>query len=369
MSDNLKWMNQHMVLLKYRTVGELTTSGGCKLPPRYASSVRDDQFVADLIAKLVDEGAIRPAVDVLAYAIHRRAGVWWGLCCVRDLAEELKQAAQTQARKEAEAQQEREKAAAARSEDAEKKAAAEAAQAKEAEERWKKLKEAATAGLAKIQEIKSKFSDEQKKIYADVMKRVEDECVKSTGMPLQTLIQTTAEKDAGAPPQEAAAKGPPPAPAAPAPEADGDDSAPPPEILKTLKEKALAVVSSWVESPTAEHSVQAETIAAMIESEPEGMLARTAFWSFGNLAVAEPDGSNVPTPPGLAGNGLRAALLMAMLAPGGTRSLTERAERYFAIGVEVACGRNNWTVPENASAKASSPEAFESPDTTYRKWK
>ena len=369
MSDQLKWMNQHMVLLKYRTIGELVTAGGYKLPPKYAVAAQSDLFVADFIKKLIDDGAVRPAMDVLAYAIHRRAGVWWGLCCMRSLVEELKEAAQLQAEQEKKARQEQEKAAAAQTEEAEKEAEKEAAQKKEAEERRKQLKDAAAAGLAKIQEVKSKFTDEQKKIYADVMKKVDDECVKVTGMPLQDFIQSMVAKDKGVPPKPEAAKAPSPAPA-PAPKADdADDSALPPGMRHMLKEKALAIVNSWVENPTAEHSVQAEKIAELIEDEPEGMLARTAFWSFGNLAVAEPDGTNVSVPPGLAGNGLRAALLMAMLAKGGTRSLPERAEQYISIGFEVVCGKNNWTVAGGASAKASPSAEPEVRDTTYHKWK
>ena len=372
MSDQLKWMNQHMVLLKYRTVGELVTSGGYKLPPQYMETVRNDQSVADFILKLIDAGAVRTAVNVLAYAIHRRAGVWWGLCCMRDLAGELKEGTQLRAEQEKKARQEQEKAAAARAGEAKKKAEEEAAQKKEADERRKKLKHDAAAGLAKIREIKSKFTPEQQKIYADVMKKVDDECVKVTGMPLQDFIQSMVNKDTGVPPKtEAAPKAPPPkteaAPEAPQ-KADGDDQALPPEMRQALKEKALAAVNSWVEAPTAENSVQAEKIAALIEDEPEGMLARTAFWSFGNLSVAEPDGSNVPVPPGLAGNGLRAALLMAMLTEGGTRSPAERAEKYLAIGSEVVCGKNNWTVP-GAAAEAAPSAAPESPEMTYRKWK
>ena len=363
MSDQLKWMNQHMVLLKYRTIGELVSEGGYELPPKYAPAVKDDQFVADFIRKLVDDGDVRTAMNVLAYAIHRRAGIWWGLCCLRALGEEREQAAQQQAQQEAGARQEREKAAAAMAEEAKKQAEQEAALDKEAEEQRKKIEDAAAAAMARIREIKANFTDAQKKIYAEVTKKADDECIKATGMPVQAFVQSMIQKEAAVPPKpEAAPKAPPPAPPSPAPEADDDDAALPPEMRQMLKDKALAVVASWVESPTAEHSVQAEQIAKLIENAPEGMLARAAFWSFGNLSVAEPDGTNVPTPPGLSGNGLRAALLMAMLAPGGFRSLPERAKQYIAIGSEVVCGRNNWTAQKDAAAP-------ETPEPIYRKWK
>ena len=366
MSDQLKWMNQHMVLLKYRTIGELTASGGYKLPTQYAAAVQNDQFVADFIKKLIGDGAVRPAMDVLAYAIHRRAGVWWGLCCMRSLAEELKESALQQAEQEKKARQEQAKATAVHAEEVKKKAEEDAALENEAEKKWEELEKSAAATMAKIQEIKDNFTDEQKKIYADVMTKVDEQCVKVTGMPLQDFIKSTTKDEKAEPPGDEAI---PKAPSAPVPEADGDDPALPPGMRQMLKEKALAIVNSWVENPTAEHSVQAEKIAELIEDEPEGMLARTAFWSFGNLAVAEPDGTNVPVPPGLAGNGLRVALLMAMLAKGGTRSLPERAEQYINIGFDVVCGKNNWTAAGGASAKASPSAEPEFKDTTYHKWK
>jgi hypothetical protein len=50
----------------------------------------------------------------------------------------------------------------------------------------------------------------------------------------------------------------------------------------------------------------------------------------------------VPTPPGLAANGLSQVLLFCALHKGGTRKLKERYEEYFRLGVDVLTGKDNW---------------------------
>jgi hypothetical protein len=50
----------------------------------------------------------------------------------------------------------------------------------------------------------------------------------------------------------------------------------------------------------------------------------------------------VPTPPGLAANGLSQTLLLCALHQGGTRKLKERYEEYFRLGVDVLTGKDNW---------------------------
>jgi len=72
------------------------------------------------------------------------------------------------------------------------------------------------------------------------------------------------------------------------------------------------------------------------------LLSFCAFWAGGNL-MPDPDGDQVvPTPAGLAANGICQVLLMCALHKGGTRKLKERYEHYFNLGVEVMTGKNNW---------------------------
>ncbi|MDR0410176.1 MAG: hypothetical protein LBH18_07280, partial [Spirochaetaceae bacterium] len=56
-----------------------------------------------------------------------------------------------------------------------------------------------------------------------------------------------------------------------------------------------------------------------------------------------PSGEQViPTPPGLASNGLTQTLLLCALAPGGVRKVKERYAEYFRLGVDVLTGADNW---------------------------
>jgi hypothetical protein len=84
----------------------------------------------------------------------------------------------------------------------------------------------------------------------------------------------------------------------------------------------------------------------------------------------------VPTPPGLAANGLTQTLLMCALHKGGTRKLKERYELYFNLGVDVLSGKDNW---EDSLAEGKAPHetlpgiaketlAEESNDG-YKRWK
>jgi hypothetical protein len=50
----------------------------------------------------------------------------------------------------------------------------------------------------------------------------------------------------------------------------------------------------------------------------------------------------IPTPPGLAANGLDKVLLMCAVQQGGTRKIAERYEHYFNLGVDVLTGKDNW---------------------------
>jgi hypothetical protein len=65
----------------------------------------------------------------------------------------------------------------------------------------------------------------------------------------------------------------------------------------------------------------------------------------------------VPTPPGLAANGLSQVLLLCALHPGGTRKLKERYLEYFKLGLGVFTGADNWEA-SLASGKAPHAESL-----------
>ncbi|MBR4126295.1 MAG: hypothetical protein IKR09_01795, partial [Alphaproteobacteria bacterium] len=103
---------------------------------------------------------------------------------------------------------------------------------------------------------------------------------------------------------------------------------------------------------------------------PAGLLSLCAFWAGGNLM---PEGEQVvPTPAGLAANGISQVLLMCALHKGGTRKLKERYEHYFDLGVEVLTGENNWeeSVIEGAPLhRADDNGRQDFPASSYRRWK
>ncbi|GHV91029.1 hypothetical protein AGMMS50268_15320 [Spirochaetia bacterium] len=109
---------------------------------------------------------------------------------------------------------------------------------------------------------------------------------------------------------------------------------------KKLRDNALDAIYRWVAAPDAENSQKCLDAGNAANGTPAGLLSLSAFWSFGNLM---PQGDQViPTPPGLAANGIDKALLMCALAQGGTRKIPERYELYFNMGVEVLSGKDNW---------------------------
>ena len=80
-----------------------------------------------------------------------------------------------------------------------------------------------------------------------------------------------------------------------------------------------------------------------------------------------PEGEQViPTPTGLAANGISQVLLMCALHKGGTRKLKERYEHYFNLGVEVMTGQNNW---EKSVIEGEAPHDADMKQNIYKRWK
>jgi hypothetical protein len=113
-----------------------------------------------------------------------------------------------------------------------------------------------------------------------------------------------------------------------------------------------------VAAPDAVNSQRCLDIGNDCTGSAAGLLALSAFWSFGNLM---PDGDQViRTPPGLAANGTDKVLLMCATAAGGTRKMPERYELYFRMGVDVLTGADNW---EATLREKEPPHAGEKPAT------
>ena len=78
MADKLDWLDEHFVLLKYNKVSEMVSNEGYKINPNVEKYLPDNDMVDKFIDNLVKDKLYKDACEVLAYAIHRRAGVWWG---------------------------------------------------------------------------------------------------------------------------------------------------------------------------------------------------------------------------------------------------------------------------------------------------
>jgi hypothetical protein len=143
-----------------------------------------------------------------------------------------------------------------------------------------------------------------------------------------------------------------------------------------LKDNALSAVYRWVAAPDAENSQKCLDIGNECPDAPAGLLALSSFWAFGNLM---PAGDQViPTPPGLAANGLDKVLLMCAIQQGGTRKIEERYELYFNLGVEVLSGADNWgeslangKAPheEPSNGRPGTGTATPEADSDYKRWK
>ena len=121
---------------------------------------------------------------------------------------------------------------------------------------------------------------------------------------------------------------------------------------KRQSDDAVQAVWRWIVSPDERNTTLAMEAGNGAAGTPEGLLAYTAAWSFGDLA---PEGkTTVPVPPELPGTGLNSALLMMALDQGGFRQMPERYERYFSLGMDVIFGKNLWT---EAAAEKLSPHA------------
>jgi hypothetical protein len=155
---------------------------------------------------------------------------------------------------------------------------------------------------------------------------------------------------------------------------------------KKVRDNALGAVYRWVAAPDDPNSKACLDIGNECPDTPAGLLALTAFWSFGNMM---PGGDTVvATPPGLAANGLCQTLLLSALHKGGVRKPKERYEEYFNLGIDVLTGKDTWVEslvdgkaphelelgqPAAAAAKpAENGEAHEngaSGQNGYKRWK
>ncbi len=350
-SNQLDWMNKHLVLLQYQTVNEAVeqemfpaTTDLLEIAEKYPNS-------EDFLHELENRKEYKDACAFLAYNLHHRAAVWWSYICVIDLLKELKKAP-------------------AKPRDIDDIGKPKPFNLPD----WAKKPE----GLDQPYDVDKKlaeFRDYKDKAFAahqERLKNIDPEIRKSCEEAIEIVMQEVRQKHGGKDlfdllnaacekvvrdhnqdfvidvansPITKAKK-----------ELQDKIEASRKETIETIKaalpkvdlkaqlknkRSALDSVYSYIVSPDEDNANNCIKIGNKGPDTPEGLLALVAFWSFGDLA---PKGTVVvKTPAGLLGNGINSLMLMLALAPGGEKKLKERYETYFKLGYDVAAGKNNWS--------------------------
>ncbi|MDR2481363.1 MAG: hypothetical protein LBD07_03605 [Spirochaetaceae bacterium] len=339
MADKLDWLNQHLVLIRYITVEDVQAKENYKIPPPLAGDFEGVSGAEEIVYKLARAEKFKEACEFLAYIAHRRAGVWWGYRCVLSLLEELKKNPVT-----------------------ERDIADIAADFETTVPDWAKVEmppPVDTSELdAKIAELQAKNKELEKQLDPEIFGLVQEavefafqEFKKVHGIHPVDLLKKLGEKvkqeqmvvDPKSPVFTAEAELKAKLQAVQKETVDTIKSVLPPKVPaheKKLRDDALTASYRWVAAPDAENSQKCLDIGNECPDTPAGLLSLSAFWAYGSLM---PTGDQaVPTPPGLAANGLNQVLLMCSLHKGGTRKVKERYEEYFRLGIQVLTGADNW---------------------------
>lgn len=340
MSDNLEWQKKHLTLLRYTGVDELVEKESFKIRPDLEPFFENKTSVEEIFWNFVDAGKYKCACEMLAHIGHRRAVVWWAYQCVLSLMAELKE--------------------------------------KPAEEfDFSKVCESydpVVPDFAKIEPLNpknpevEKMADEVAKLNSEIEKLKTlvdpevmgevDEAVKVAldtfkeihGISFDDLVQMAVKKDfehqqvdKNSPIFKAAADLEAQLHASKKETLEKINAVLPPKIPaheQKLSDDALSAVYRWVVAPDEVNSQKAMDVGNACPDKPAGLLALTAFWSFGNML---PNGDMVVhTPPGLASNGICQTLLTSALSKGGTRTLKERYQHYVDLGIRVMTGEFLW---------------------------
>jgi hypothetical protein len=341
MADKLEWMNKHFVAVRYTDLSDLVAKENYKIRPDLEPFFAGAGNTETIVYALTEAGKWKDACELMTCIAHRRSAVWWLYRCVISLMEEIilnpageRDIATIGANMEPEvpefAKIELPKP------DPEAIARVEAVLA----DARAKAKEA----TARLDQEMLHFVEEGVEVAFQEFKRVHGihpvDLLKQIGA---QLSQPRVQIDPASPIIVEAAKLKAQLAAVQKETVATIKSVLPPKIpahQKKLSDNALAAVYRWIAAPNAENAQRCLDVGNECPDQPGGLLSLSAFWAFGSLM---PTGDQViPTPPGLAANGLTQTLLLCALAPGGVRKVTERYAAYFRLGVGVLTGVNNW---------------------------
>ena len=386
MSDDLKWMNRHAVLLREQTWMGIASRENYRIRPDLRPLFDAHPDSLGLLDAMAAEGLYREGCEFIARMTHRRAAVWWGYRCLLTLMEERAAVESGAFRREPDelelmVREMAEKAGVKLPEnlmsppkdedidnfckmpefDVEKMLA----DPRPPPQDDTALKAASGAVKSKADALRALVPPELSAVYEASFARIDGDYAKAWGTSLSAALDRSVAVAKNSPltysvrradsPEikkiigiadilEAKRKGilaeikaafPEKYPAAPQAAL----------LLKAdrrrILDEAVQAVWRWIVSPDERNTTLAMAAGNAAAGTPEGLLAFVAAWSFGDLA---PEGAQrVPVPPELPGTGLNAALLEMALDKDGTRKMGERYELYFKLGMDVVFARDLWT--------------------------
>ena len=341
MADKLEWMNKHLVLLRYIKLADVVEKEGYKIRPDLAELFVGMNGVEEMVYKFAGVERYKCACELMAYIAHCRAAVWWGYRCVLSLLEELAiNPAEERDIADIGVNLEPEVPDFAKVKPPEPDPAMIAdmeAQLAEIEKDYQKMKALVDPEMMQLVEEGAEVAFQEFKTVHGIHPL---DLLTALG---EKLSERPYQVDSNSPIFQEAAKLKAQLGAVQKETVDTIKSVIPPKVpahQKKLRDNALNAVYRWVAAPDGENAQKCLDVGNECPDTPSGLLSLAAFWAFGDLL---PLGEQtVPTPPGLAANGLCQVLLLAALHQGGTRKLKERYEEYFRLGVEVLTGADNW---------------------------
>jgi hypothetical protein len=343
MADKLDWLNKHLVAVRYTSLKDVVAKENYKIRPDLVELFVGVDRVETMVFKFADVERYKCACELMVYIAHRRAAVWWVYRCVISLMEELL------------LNPAGERDIATIGADIEK--GPEVPEFAKVEVPTASPEDIANLQAeidklpAAVEEMRKLANPEMLELIEDSFEFVFEEFKNVHGVHPIELLKDLAGRigqdnypiDPNSPIFLESAKLKAQLAAVQKDTVETIKSVLPPKVpahQKKLSDNALAAVYRWIAVPDEENARRCLNVGNECPDQPGGLLSLSAFWAFGNLM---PAGDQViPTPPGLAANGLTQTLLLCALAPGGVRKVKERYAEYFRLGVEVLTGTNNW---------------------------
>lgn len=353
MTDKLDWLNKHIIMNKYNTIHEIQEFDGYKIPDSIIEDVKDIDNIEQYVSKLMMNKEYNHLCEFLSYMLQKRVAVWWAYCCLNELMNEIDF---EESEKESDKQDE---------DDVEIELNAFQKKIDELNEEISKNFEYLTDDhvnelnkiRGEIQELIEKIVPQEVLTMINIeYERINLEIEKQTGYNPEKLLKESMENYEKAVIEDIENKKKPTYLEETIDNISKKRNEKLDDVLKTLDatlskenarlnkqriKSAMDAVYAWIVSPDAVNSQNALLAGDAIPQEPAGMLAYSAYWSYGDLTPVSD--TVVKTPIGLASRGINSSITLMLSYQGGKLKPEERMEQYINIGLEIAYGKNNWS--------------------------